>query len=194
MNNKVKGDKNFSFIVTMQNHMPYNYVIPDDVHYLEGNDDGTSYLQCIARSDAALKELVEFLQNYDEDTIVLFFGDHQPNVNQNSLYELNGSYDEVQANHVVPFFIWANFDIESEHDVETSPNYLESLLLKVAKMPRDSYTKYMSDLREEIPVITNNYYIGSDGKSYLVDDTDSPYYEKMQEYWKLIYYNMFDSK
>lgn len=194
MNNKVKGDKNFSFVVTMQNHMPYNYVIPEDVQYLTGNDDGTSYLQCIAKSDAALKELIEFLQNYDEDTIVLFFGDHQPNVNQNSLYELNGTYDEVQSNHVVPFFIWANFDIEAEHDVVTSPNYFESLLLKVARMPMDSYTKYMADLRKEIPVITNNYYIGSDGKSYLVDDMDSPYYAKMQEYWKLIYYNMFDGK
>ena len=194
MNNKENGEKNFSFIVTMQNHMPYNYIEEDGIQFLDDNDDGTSYFQSEYKADNALKELIEYLEDYDEDTIVLFFGDHQPNINQQSLYELTGDYDEAKANHVVPFFIWANYEIDTEHDVEISPNYFESLLVQVAKLPRDSYTKYMIELRKEIPVITNNYYIDCDGNTYLVNDTSSPYYEKMQEYWNLIYYNMFDNK
>lgn len=195
MNNKEKGEKNFSFIVTMQNHMPYGtYVEEDGIQFLPDNDDGISYFQSEYKADKALKELIEYLEDYDEDTIVLFFGDHQPNINQQSLYELTGDYDEAKANHVVPFFIWANYEIDTEHDVEISPNYFESLLVQVAKLPRDSYTKYMIELRKEIPVITNNYYIDCDGNTYLVNDTSSPYYEKMQEYWNLIYYNMFDNK
>ena len=42
--------------------------------------------------------------------------------------------------------------------------------------------------------VNHNYYIDCDGNTYLVNDTSSPYYEKMQEYWNLIYYNMFDNK
>ena len=194
MNSKEKDKKNFSFIVTMQNHLPYNYVNPDEIQYVKDNSDATAYFQTEYKADKALKELIEFLKNYDEDTIVLFFGDHQPNVNQNSLYELTGEYEEDEARYVVPFFIWANYDIDSKHDVEISPNYLESLLLDVAKMPKDSYTKYIEDLRSELPVITNNYCIGSDGNTYLVNDSSSPYFDKLQEYWKVIYYNMFDNK
>ena len=68
------------------------------------------------------------------------------------------------------------------------------MLLETAGMPKDSYTKYIEDLRSELPVITNHYYIGNDGDLYEIDDNSSPYFDKLQEYWKVIYYNMFDNK
>ena len=61
-------------------------------------------------------------------------------------------------------------------------------------MPKDSYTKYVESVREEIPVITNHYYMNNDGDSYEVSDSSSPYFDKLQEYWRVIYYNMFDNK
>ena len=60
--------------------------------------------------------------------------------------------------------------------------------------PTDSYTKYIEKLREELPIITNNYYMDKENNMYRLDDKESPYYEKLQEYWKLIYYNIFDNK
>ena len=92
------------------------------------------------------------------------------------------------------FFIWANYNIDKKDNIETSANYLESLLLEAAGMPKDSYTKYVENLREEVPVITNHYYMNNDGDSYEVNDSSSPYFEKLQEYWRVIYYNMFDNK
>ena len=124
----------------------------------------------------------------------MFFGDHQPNLNQKDLYSLTGNYGENSASQVVPFFIWANYNIEKKDNIDTSANYLESLLLDAANMPKDSYTKYIEDLRSELPVITNHYYIGNDGDLYEIDDNSSPYFDKLQEYWKVIYYNMFDNK
>ena len=194
MNNKPDGDKNFSFIVTMQNHLPYNEVDPDGIQFLDDNNDVISYLQSEYLADKALKNLIEYLSDYKEDVIVLFFGDHQPNLNQGDLYSLTGNYAENSASQVVPFFIWANYDIDKKDNIETSANYLESLLLDAAKMPKDSYTKYVENLREELPVITNHYYIGDDGDSYEINDSSSPYFEKLQEYWRVIYYNMFDNK
>lgn len=194
MNNKPDGEKNFSFIVTMQNHLPYNDVDPDQIKFLDADNAVISYLQSEYLADKALKNLIEYLSGYEEDVILLFFGDHQPNLNQGDLYSLTGNYDENSASQVVPFFIWANYDIEKKDNIDTSANYLESLLLDAAKMPKDSYTKYIEDLRSELPVITNHYCIGNDGDLYEINDSSSPYFDKLQEYWKVIYYNMFDNK
>lgn len=194
MNNKPDDDKNFSFIVTMQNHLPYNEVDPNGIQFLDDNNDVISYLQSEYLADKALKNLIEYLSDYKEDVILLFFGDHQPNLNQGDLYSLTGNYAESSASQVVPFFIWANYDIDKKENIETSANYLESLLLDAAKMPKDSYTKYIENLREELPVITNHYCIGNDGAMYEINDNSSPYFEKLQEYWRVIYYNMFDNK
>lgn len=194
MNNKPDDEKNFSFIVTMQNHLPYNDVDPNGIQFLDGDNDIISYLQSEYLADMALKNLIDYLSEYKEDVIVLFFGDHQPNLNQKDLYSLTGNYAEDSASQVVPFFIWANFDINKKDNIETSANYLESLLLETAGMPKDSYTKYVESVREEIPVITNHYYMNNDGDSYEVSDSSSPYFNKLQEYWRVIYYNMFDNK
>ena len=194
MNNKPDDEKNFSFIVTMQNHLPYNDVDPNGIQFLDGDNDIISYLQSEYLADMALKNLIDYLSEYKEDVIVLFFGDHQPNLNQKDLYSLTGNYAEDSASQVVPFFIWANFDINKKDNIETSANYLESLLLETAGMPKYSYTKYVESVREEIPVITNHYYMNNDGDSYEVSDSSSPYFDKLQEYWRVIYYNMFDNK
>lgn len=194
MNNKPDDEKIFSFIVTMQNHLPYNDVDPNGIQFLDGDNDIISYLQSEYLADMALKNLIDYLSEYKEDVIVLFFGDHQPNLNQKDLYSLTGNYAEDSASQVVPFFIWANFDINKKDNIETSANYLESLLLETAGMPKDSYTKYVESIREEIPVITNHYYMNNDGDSYEVSDSSSPYFDKLQEYWRVIYYNMFDNK
>lgn len=194
MNNKPDDEKNFSFIVTMQNHLPYNDVDPNGIQFLDGDNNIISYLQSEYLADMALKNLIDYLSEYKEDVIVLFFGDHQPNLNQKDLYSLTGNYAEDSASQVVPFFIWANFDINKKDNIETSANYLESLLLETAGMPKDSYTKYVESVREEIPVITNHYYMNNDGDSYEVSDSSSPYFDKLQEYWRVIYYNMFDNK
>lgn len=194
MNNKPAGEKNFTFIVTMQNHLPYNYVESEGIQFTQDSPDITSYLQSEYLADKALKNFIQYLENYDEKVIVLFFGDHQPNLNQQNMYESTADYNENTASQVVPFFIWANYEIEGKSGVNTSTNYLESLLLDTAKMPTDSYTKYIEKLREELPIITNNYYMDKENNMYRVDDKESPYYEKLQEYWKLIYYNIFDNK
>lgn len=194
MKNKPKDERNFSFIVTVQNHLPFHNTIDGAPEYVSDNPDLNSYLQYESLSDDALKDLIEFVEKYDEDVIILFFGDHQPYLGLEDMYGSNGVYSVEESSYVVPFFIWANYDIEEQSDVEISTNYLQDLLFDVGNFPKSSYTKYVSELREEIPIVTTQYYIDKSGNSYKVDDKDSPYYDKLQEYWKIIYYQMFDNK
>ena len=194
MNNKTAGEKNFTFIVTVQNHTPFNKVDAGRTQYVQDNESLNAYLQYQKMSDDALKELISYIENYEEDIILLFFGDHQPNLKLEEKCGSNGVYSVEESSYVVPFFIWANYDIEEKSGIETSPNYLQNLLVEAGNLPKDSYTKYIEELREEIPVITTQYYIGKNGKRYEVNDEKSPYYEKVKEYEKVIYYQMFDNK
>lgn len=192
LENKAKDEREFAFIVTVQNHLPYFGEDVDGLQFMEDKSELNTYLQYAYRSDTAIALLINYLENFDEDTILLFFGDHQPNLNLQNQYSINSNYSEEEYSYIVPFFIWANYDIEGEHGIETSTNYLQNILFDAAKMPKDSYMKYVDSLRQDIPVITSQYYIDKDGNKYLINDTSSPYYDKIQEYWKLIYYQMFD--
>lgn len=195
MEEKPKDENNFTFVLTMQNHLPYNKYMENNVQYIEDDNEGlNNYLQFEAESDRALERLVDFIENYDEDVIMIFFGDHQPNLELQEVYGPNGAYSDEETPFVVPFFIWANYDIDEMYDVEVSTNYLQSLLLDAANIPKNSYAKYISELREDIPVITSQYYIDRDGDLHTLDDSSSPYYDKVKEYEKVVYYQIFDNK
>lgn len=189
------GDsKEFIFLLTMQNHLPYKNIDEEVVQFVSGDNELNSYMQSMKMSDDALKELINFIKNYNENTVLLFFGDHQPSLKLEEKYGLNEKYSRDTAKYLVPFFIWANYDIEEKSDIEISANYLQSLLLEVANLPLNQYMQYIKDLRKEIPVITTNYYIGGDGNKYMFEDTSSPYYDRLQEYRKIVYYHMFDNE
>lgn len=63
----------------MQNHLQYTEKDEDSKIY---TDDyyANVYLQQTNKSDDALKDLLQYFKNYNEKTIILFFGDHQPNM------------------------------------------------------------------------------------------------------------------
>ena len=191
LENKEKDKSIFEFVVTMQNHLPYIYQEDNGVQYVD-NIYLNNYLQVQNKVDNALKYLIDYIDKYDEKTIVLFFGDHQPNLNLQDEYGIRSGIDEDEANYIVQYFITANYDINLEGKEEISANYLESLLMKNINLKKDSYSLYMEELNKEIPIITNQYYIDKDGNKNEIDDKESKYYDKLQEYQKVVYYKLFD--
>ncbi len=192
---KDNGDQNpnFTFILTMQNHQPYVNTDNENRKKYHEDEELNSYLQVQNESDEALEELIKYIDEYDEDTILLFFGDHQPNIEILHEKEYHSKYSKDETQYLVPFMIYANYDIEEKSDVEISTNYLQSMLYETAKISRTPYARYMSELRKDIPIITSQYYKDNEGKLYRYDDKRSPYYDKIQDYWKMVYYQMFDN-
>lgn len=186
LENKEKSDKIFSFNVTVQKHSPFDRLNQDAKTYSD-DESMNIYLQDQNESDQALKELISYLKNYDEKTILLFFGDHQPKTGIDEIV------NDGENKYKVPYLIWANYDIDNINYGDTSAIYLQSILMETLKFPTDEYTNYMSKLREIIPVLTANYYIGDNGEKYNLDDENSPYYEKIKEYEKIVYYKIFDN-
>ena len=191
----------FLFNVTMQNHSSYSEEY--DNFHPDITVEGTSskilpnYLSLIKLSDQALENLIEYFSQADEDTIIVFFGDHQPsNSVAAPVWKLNGrsgdslTEEEEARRYKVPFIIWANYDIEAASNVETSANYLGGHVLRAAGLPLYDYRNYLSQLEGQYPVLTAIRAENAQGISTPVKDVKST----LQDYMTLQYYNIFSQK
>lgn len=191
----------FLFNVTMQNHSSYSEEY--DNFHPDITVEGTSskilpnYLSLIKLSDQALCNLIEYFSKADEDTVIVFFGDHQPsNSVAAPVWKLNGrsgdslTEEEEARRYKVPFIIWANYDIEAASNVETSANYLGGHVLRAAGLPLYDYRNYLSQLEGQYPVLTAIRAENAQGISTPVKNVKST----LQDYMTLQYYNIFSQK
>lgn len=166
----------FVFNVTMQNHSSYSEEFdnftPDITVTNSSSKTLNNYLSLMKISDEAVKDLVDYFSKADEDTMIIFFGDHQPtNSVVSSIWKLNGkngnelSAEDTAKRYKVPFFIWSNFDTNTRTDVETSANFLASEVLELSGLPLYDYSMYLQRLSENYPVITAIRAENADGKS-----------------------------
>lgn len=192
----------YMFNVTMQNHSPFTAPgISDDIklEYDITAPEANQYMNLMKHTDDALKKLVQYFEKKDEPTIIVFFGDHQPKIEDafykqvKKGYQLDPVYKKLNKRNT-QFVIWANYDIEEQSDVYISANYMSSLILDTAGLAKNGYQEFVSKVREKVPVITKYGYIGENGQFYENDDKESPYYEILLQYNILQYNNLFDVK
>jgi phosphoglycerol transferase MdoB-like AlkP superfamily enzyme len=217
----------FLWTVTMQNHSSYSGDYPNftpNVHVTDellpvergANNEIDKILSLMYESDRATGELVAYFRNVDEPTVVIFFGDHQPRLPQGYYNRVLGATEgkltpqDLMKKYRVPFFIWANYDIEEKTVERVSMNYLSSLALEAAGMEMTDYNKYLLDLYKEAPCLTVFGHYGADGTFYNTEDkiqrdrranpdkkqtvSYSPQDEALYEYSVLQYNNLFDPK
>lgn len=191
----------FLFNVTMQNHSSYSEEFdnftPDIT--VEGTNSKIlpNYLSLLKLSDEAIEYLINYFSEADENTIIVFFGDHQTtNSVMSPIWKLNGkasdSLTEQEQNlrYKVPFFIWANYDIDEEYNVETSANYLGMKTLQTANIPLSNYYSYLNELEKQFPIITAIRAEDSSGNSYDIKDIS----KQLNEYSILQYYILFGQR
>ena len=190
----------FLFGITMQNHSKYADEDYRPVLSLNGPyPQAQQYLSLLHQSDEALESFLRELADFPEKTIVLFFGDHFPRV-ENELYEeLHGgalnTLDEKLLLYQVPFFLWANYDI-AEQEVEcTSLNYLGHYLLELAGLEMPPYFQFLGDLEEHIPSVSANGYYSLSQQSFLpISQAEGEEARWLNLYEQLQYNGLFDSK
>lgn len=198
---KEPGEPLFLFNVTMQNHSSYNDWADYDNFTPDITADGidsdvlSAYLSLMKLSDQAIEELVQYFSEEEEDTVIVFFGDHQPTDSViNPILKLNGttssalSPEEEASRYQVPFFIWANYDIEEESGLNISANYLASRTLDAAGLPKPGYFSFLTELEKQVPVISANHVSLSDGTFSAADEQDG----LLNEYRTFQYYQLFE--
>lgn len=189
----------FCFNITMQNHGGYNNMNLNDV-YLTDNDTPqySTYFSVLNKSDEALKTLISYFESVDEDTVILFFGDHQPMIGDEfyeALYQKplsDLSLEEIQKMYAVPYLIWANYDLDKDAAPEATSNcYLTNILFEVADIPKSTWLNMVDEYQEDYPVITTEAVVNSKGEffttnSYL-SSLKSSVSDKLIEYQKYSY-------
>ena len=182
--NKASGKPAFIFNVTMQNHGGYTdtYMnLTNDIQSQYASEPLNQYLTLIHKTDQALENLIDYFSKVDDRTIIVFFGDHQPNDTVASVVE-NGAQVETQKRYLVPYLVWSNYGIEGAKDKNTSLNYLAAQVLTAAGVPTNAYQNYLLSLSKTYPVISaagQTKGIGADEK-------------QLQTYKKLQYYQLFE--
>lgn len=193
--NKEDGKPAFIFNVTMQNHGGYTDAFSDlseDVHATNYNSEVLDrYLSLIRLTDQSLEKLVDYFSNVDEKTVIVFFGDHQPSdavaaqVQDSMLLPGESVPDEqLRKRYLVPYLVWANYDIDGATQQNTSLNYLSAEVLKAAGVPTDAYQNFLLDLQKSYPVMS------AAGRTDASDADEN----MLSTYKKLQYYNLFETK
>ncbi len=193
----------FLFNVTMQNHGGYGQSFDNfapDITAEEIKSQALSdYLSLISISDGQFERLIDYFASQDEDTMIVMFGDHQPNDSvANPIWRANGidpaklTEEQETSRYEVPFIIWANFDIAESNDRELSVNYLAGEVLRQANLPLSPYRSYLEALQQEYPVISARQIRDDAGNTVGQDEKGAM--DTLREYQQIQYYMMFDRK
>ena len=198
-----RNEPTFLFGVSMQNHGNYAYSGDNFTPSvsLEGYKGSypieEQYLSLIQETDKAVELLINYFSEAEDDVVILFFGDHQPILSESfysSVSNVKGDdIEKQQLKYKVPFFVWANYDIEEKQIECTSLNYLSSYAYEAASIPLPPYNRFLSDMEGSIPWI-NAYGFYSTDKGSFVEFEDA---NEKEQYWldaykQLQYNNMFD--
>ena len=150
----------FAFAVSVQNHVNDMAKIDEasakdgcygittkvlgDVADQESVDNVEEYYNGIKHSIDALEELLDYFSNYEEDTMVVFFGDHAP------LYIKlicdTDSVDDDLNMYRTPYMIWTNYENDYESYGDFNLSYLSSVLFDYLDYPKTQQyylNKYM---------------------------------------------------
>lgn len=176
----------FSFSVSIQNHvydLKYAVETPDDTYskstsitYTNEEIDSQTqldmeeYVNGIAETTKALEELIAYFEEYEEDTMILFFGDHAPSF-ATTLYN-SADIEENSSLYRTPYLIWTNYknDYPSYGDMNVA--YLSSVLIEYLGLPKPQQYYVNSYLRQHYPVNTR-YESNFTSQEYLTDMQNS---------------------
>ncbi len=196
--NKKAGEPLFLFNVTYQNHGGYEEAdYPTEVTLTDCPGQcprAEQYLTLANKTDEYFKVLVDYFSTYEEPTIIVMFGDHQPSVEQEFLDKAYGvaqadmTMEEYMAKFKVPFVIWSNRPLDTENASElTSLNFLGQHVLNYAWVETDLYGKFLHEVEQQLPVFTSVGYIDPQGHAYSHWETNQ--YDKLKEDYQLLQYD-----
>ncbi|WP_158527892.1 LTA synthase family protein [Criibacterium bergeronii] len=196
---KQTDGKLFSFLITIQNHGGYaidGYDNEVNLCYEQSYPQAEQYLSLLQLTDRQIKDFIEQLSKIDENTMVVFFGDHLPLIEESFYNTIMGkdrgslSTFEYQKLYETPFFIWKNYENEGAKNKKKnlSLNYFGPYVLSEANIPVDGYNKYLLDLMSKIPIIGQGGIQTSNGDWFNYEDIQENEKQLLDQYEIVQYY------
>ena len=175
---KSTEDKDFIFTVSVQGHGRYpseldyeNYSYPVKVTGTgseELDNEWTYYCNQLHEMDEFIKDLIEELKNYDEDVVLVMYGDHLPG------FELTNDDVENGNLYQTEYFMWSNMKHFIDKDEDIPAYDLSTKLFDVIGLEKSAmqkvHTLYSEDDPEYSDVMWNVEYDMLYGKRYMYPD------------------------
>ena len=166
-NSKPKDEKTFYFTITMGGHMPYNidkwdkYDIDVKSNYGKDlNDTVKSYAEGMYKADKELGRLYNYIQTLDEETIIVFFGDHLPLLktqNGDEVYTKTGYLSDkndtetLRKKYNTEALILSNYNIKQEDFNYISPDLLLTYVMNNMDLELSDYYKWLYQTINTLP-------------------------------------------
>ncbi|WP_325200857.1 LTA synthase family protein [Oscillibacter sp.] len=185
------GKRAFLFGITMENHQPFepqkfNYecqiplIAPDFTP--AQRDVIRVMLEGITRADQALGELTDYLRTCGEPTVVVFFGDHRPNLfmpGGDTVYTLlglcpendtlNWTTEQINDLYSTDYLIWANdpalLNGLAGTKRDSSITALGPQLLELTGRPVSRYWGLLEKVSEVCLTQTDLYFVDGEGRA-----------------------------
>lgn len=204
-NTRDKEKPMFLFGVTMQNHGGYRYSGTDFISTvrLQGfshwYDRAEQYLTLAHDTDLAVEYLINYFAEVEEPVVIAFFGDHLPSLDTEFYEEIHGgafdTLSEQMLQYEIPFFVWANYDIEEQTVPISSINYLSNYVYEAAGLEKPVYSQMLADLQQTVPALNSKCFYDAASQTFLpYSDAEGDAAEALKLYNALQYNNTFDTK
>ena len=183
------GERAFLYAITMENHQPFD---PEKFNYAcqigvtsetLGEEDMAIVrvmLEGITRADQALGALTDALRESDEPTIVVFFGDHRPNLfmtDGDTVYTKLGlcpandtvdwTAEQINDLYATDYLIWANdaalLQGQAGTERESSITAIGPQLLELTGQPVSRYWALLEKVSQVCLTNTELYFVDGAG-------------------------------
>ncbi|SFH82087.1 LTA synthase family protein [Nocardioides psychrotolerans] len=160
-------------LVTMQNHVPVTDTY-DDPLQVQGFDKAQNqtigqYARGLEHTDQALSGFLQSLEASDEDTVVVFYGDHQPGIYGDEAAEKNSGLALYQT----PFFVWSSEGNAPREMPLTSPTQFLPLVFETVGAELPPYYALLEAVRGEITAMEQGRFITATGDEVAEDELSS---------------------
>lgn len=176
--------------ITMQNHAPYHAAKYPVLNFqLVSTDDVkdpysiASNFESMHQGDQYIADFLDELDDLDERTVVLWFGDHAAGVLDK--YIKSNIKEERDLAHLTPYFIYTNFELPQAPDAEsatktnkklgfdfdqtsgidlptTSPNCLSNTMLNLLNAKKSALYYMLDRVCAETPILARSYLNGDE--------------------------------
>ena len=181
---KNKKDKNVFYVIeTIEGHMPFpsdkydQYEIEITRSNFSDGDNSVirSYAQAMYNADKSLKKVYDFIQEYNEPTVVVFLGDHLPFlgneinlINDLDFFNTEDSLLNEYRKYNTQAVIFSNFGIDNLNLNNFLGNdLLLTSIINQLDIKLDDYYKWLYSTKEIMAA--SNRYITLDGDGEIYD-------------------------